>query len=455
MKKKVLVVLFCLCALIPAVLFASGKSEATTAQTPAQDSVIEQPVDKNVSMKLTFLTHKQGMEEDFAKYQVEFNKIYPNVQVIYEPIGDYKKNIEIRWTSNNWGDMCMIPHMFISETQLPELFAPLGKVEEFEKKYEFASAFSIEGDVYGISSTGTAYGVLYNKKVLQQAGVTEIPKSPEAFFDALRKVKANTAAIPLYCNYGAGSRLADWEWNARGSLTADGNYKNKLVYMENPFSPGKPYYTVMKMLYDVVAQDLVEDDPATSNWDTCKNLLAQGKVAATVIGSWATVDTQKAAEDSSDIVFAAFPWNNNGKQYATIAADYAYAINKNISADRYQVARDYILFLTEKSGYSFTYGGIPIMKGEAYPQTLKALQDAGVTLVLDNPPHPQDIGLFDELNAESELYLGKYPQKARIVEAAMGQTKESFDSIMEDWNKRWTAAQISIIGKDYATKNRY
>ncbi len=166
MKKKVLVVLFCLCALIPAVLFASGKSEATTAQTPAQDSVIEQPVDKNVSMKLTFLTHKQGMEEDFAKYQVEFNKIYPNVQVIYEPIGDYKKNIEIRWTSNNWGDMCMIPHMFISETQLPELFAPLGKVEEFEKKYEFASAFSIEGDVYGISSTGTAYGVLYNKKAM-------------------------------------------------------------------------------------------------------------------------------------------------------------------------------------------------------------------------------------------------------------------------------------------------
>lgn len=455
MKKKVLVALLCLCAMLPAVLFASGKSEVSASQTQPQGSISQQQVDKNVSMELTFLTHKQGLDEEFEKYQVEFNKIYPNVKVVYESIGDYKKNIEIRWTSNNWGDMCMIPHMFISETQLPELFAPLGKVADFDKKYEFASAFSIEGDVYGITSTGTAYGVLYNKKVLQQAGVSEIPKSPEAFFEALRKVKANTNAIPLYCNYGAGSRLADWEWNARGSLTGDGNYKNKLVYMENPFSAGKPYYTVMRMLYDVVAQDLVEDDPATSNWDTCKNLIAQGKVAATVIGSWATVDTQKAAENPSDIVFAAFPWNVDGKQYATIAADYAYAINKNISSDRYQVARDYILFLTEKSGYSFSYGGIPIVKGEAYPQTLKALQDAGVTLVLDNPPHPEDIGLFDELNAESELYLGKYPEKARIVEAAMGQTKESFDSIMENWNKRWTAAQVSIIGKDYASKSRY
>ena len=304
MNKKCFTLLLCVCILLSG-MYAGGKSEIVPAQ-PRDLSSMDQ-VDKNVSMELTFLTHKQGMEEEFAEYQKEFNKVYPNVKIVYEPIGDYKGNIEIRWTSNNWGDMCMIPHNFISEKQLPELFAPLGKVSDFSKKYEFASAFSIDGDVYGISSTGTAYGVLYNTAVLRQAGVTDIPKTPEAFFEALRKVKANTDAIPLYCNYGAGSRLADWEWNARGSLTGDADYKNKLIYMENPFSPGKPYNTVMRMLYDVVAQDLVEEDPATSTWDTCKNLLAQGKVAATVIGSWATADTQKAAENPSDIVFAAFP----------------------------------------------------------------------------------------------------------------------------------------------------
>lgn len=453
MTKKVITLLLCICIMLPSMLLAGGKPEIAPAQP--RDISAMKSVDKNVSMELTFLTHKQGMEEEFAVYQKEFNKKYPNVKIVYEPIGDYKGNIEIRWTSNNWGDLCMIPHNFISETQLPQLFAPLGKVSDFEKKYEFASAFSIDGDVYGISSTGTAYGVLYNMAVLRQAGVTEIPKTPQAFFDALHKVKANTNAIPLYCNYGAGSRLADWEWNARGSLTADANYKNKLIYMDSPFSPGKPYYTVMKMLYDVVAQGLVEEDPATSNWDSCKNLLAQGKVAATVIGSWATADTQKAAENPSDIVFAAFPWNIDGKQYATIAADYAYAINKNLSDERYQVARDYILYLTEESGFSFASGGIPIMKGEAYPRTLSALQEANVTLVLDNPPHPDDIGLFDELNSDSELYLGRYPEKARIVEAAMGQTRESFDDILSDWNKRWTAAQVSLLGKDYVAKNRY
>lgn len=435
-------------------MWARGTSEENT-ENQTTFLQLDDTVDRNISMELTFLTHKQGMEDDFARYQGEFNEIYPNVKIIYEPIGSYKKNIEIRWTSNDWGDLCMIPPQFITESELPNLFAPLATVDDYADKYEFASAFAYEETAFGITSTGTAYGVLWNKAVLEKAGVTSFPKTPEEFYLTLEKVKQNTDAIPLYVNYGAGSRLADWEWNARGSLTADSDYKNKLIYMVDPFSPGKPYNTVMKMLYNVVQMGLVEDDPSTSTWDTCKNLLAFGKVACTVIGSWATVNTQDEAENPEDIVFTAFPWNIQGEQYATIAADYAYAINKNVSAEKYIVAKNYIEWLTEKSNFSFDAGGIPIAKDQEYPQTLKNLQDSGVTLVPDNPPHPSDTGLFIELNSESELYLGKYPEKARIVEAAMGQSDESFESIMEDWNKRWTLVQTDILGSDYPSKNSY
>lgn len=441
MKVKKLLVMALVMISCVTMLFASpAKEEATKTDEP---------------INIVFLTHKENEEATFARYIAEFQKSYPNVNITYEPIHDYKSNIEIRWTSGDWGDMCMIPHQFLTESELPNLFASLGTVDEFDAKYEFASAFSFEGQVYGISSTGTAYGVLYNKAVLEKAGVTSMPKSPEEFYAALEKVKANTDSIPLYVNYGAGSRLADWEWNARGSLTADANYKNKLIYMVNPFEKGKPYYTVMEMLYNVVKMGLVEDDPATSNWDTCKNLLAQGKVACTVIGSWATIGTQQACETPEDIVFAAFPWNIDGKQYATIAADYAYAINKNVTGEKLEACKAYIKYLSEDSNFSYDYGGIPIMKGQDYPATLTGLKDADVTLVLDNPPLQQDAGLFDEVNSESELYLGKYPQKARIVEAAMGQSDETFDQIMDDWNKRWTSAQIAVLGPDYASASKY
>jgi len=451
MKKRSMTLVLCLLMIISMTLSAGGKAE----QSGPVDLDNLPTVDKNVSMTLTFLTHKQGWDEEFADYNRRFNQIYPNVKIEFEPIGDYKDNIEIRWSSKNWGDLCMIPHRFLPQTQLPSLFASIGKVEDWEDTWEFTSAFAVDGEMYGVSSTGTAYGVLYNKAVLEQAGVTSFPKSIPEFMDMLRKVKTRTNAIPLYVNYGAGSRLADWEWNARGTLTADPDYKNKLVYMQDPFAAGKPYNTVMKLMYDIVKEGLVEEDPSTSTWDSAKNLLAQGKLACTVIGSWATFDTQSAADDPNDIVFAAFPWNIDGKQYATIAADYAYGINKNIAPDRYVVARDFVIWLTEESNFSYDSGGIPIKKGQEYPATLSELQRAGVTLVLDNPSLPQDIGLFDEINSESELYMDLYPQKARIVEAAMGQSNESFDAIMADWNKRWTAAQIDVIGADYAAKDPY
>lgn len=461
--KKGLAILLSFALMLSLAGCGSSESTATSKQTDTTKTANTTSVEKteaaeknyDVEMELTFLTHKQGLEDTFASYQAEFNKIYPNVKITYEPIADYKSNIEMRWSSNDWGDMCMIPHAFIAEGELPNLFAPLGTVDEFNEKYEFAGAFAYEGVAYGISSTGTAYGVLWNKAVLDKAGVTEIPKSIDDFYAALQKVKDNTDAIPCYCNYGAGSRLADWEWNARGSLTGDGNYKNKLIYMENPFAEGKPYNTVMRMLYDVVAKGLVEDDPTTSTWDSCKNLLATGQVACTVIGSWACMDAKNASETPDDIVFAAFPYNTNGQQYATVAADYAYAINKNIDSDRYQVCLDYIKWLTEESNFSFETGGIPIVKGAAYPDTLKNLQDNNVILVVDNPPKPEDVGLFDELNETSELYLGKYPEKARLVEAAMGQSKETFEEIMDDWNARWTDAQKDVIGDDYASKGKY
>lgn len=427
-------------------VMASGSTEAAKPEAKG-----EAPKE----MTISFLTHKAGMDDTFARYQQDFNVSHPGVTLKYETLPDYKSNIVVRWSNSDWGDMCMIPHAFLPENELPDHFAPICDVKDIADKYNFASVFSCDGKVYGISSTGTAYGVLYNVAVLKQAGVDKIPSSPEEFMDALRKVKSNTSAVPLYIDYGAGSRLADWEWNARGSMTADPNYKNKLCYMENPFSPGKPYYTVMKMMYDIVKERLVEDDPTTSKWDTCSNLLAQGKVACTVIGSWACSDTKKKTQTPDDIQFHAFPWNINGKQYATVAGDYAYAINKDIDPAKLQTAKDYIFWLCDKSGFSYDNGGVPILKTEEFPATLKPLQDANVTFIPDNPPREEDIGLFDELNAESELNLGKYPEKARICEAAMGLSKESFDDIMTDWNVRWTKAQINIIGKDYASKNPY
>jgi hypothetical protein len=49
--------------------------------------------------------------------------------------------------------------------------------------------------------------------------------------------------------------------------------------------------------------------------------------------------------------------------------------------------------------------------------------------------------LFSDINNESELGIGSTDtEKQRIIDAAVGNSKESFDDIVKDFNTRWANA---------------
>ena len=74
--------------------------------------------------------------------------------------------------------------------------------------YRFLPAASFEGTQYGVAFGGNANGVVYNKRIFDEAGMTELPTTEEEWLDALQKVKDNTDAIPLYTNYKDGWPLS-------------------------------------------------------------------------------------------------------------------------------------------------------------------------------------------------------------------------------------------------------
>ena len=62
----------------------------------------------------------------------------------------------------------------------------------------FPKQWEKDGLCYGIGYMGNAQGVLYNKKVFADAGVTDVPKTPTEFIDTRQKIKDNTDAIPRF-----------------------------------------------------------------------------------------------------------------------------------------------------------------------------------------------------------------------------------------------------------------
>ena len=435
--KKILSLVLCLMMVLSAVSFASAEA---TVPTIDQIKLGEDYTDLTATIK--WLPHRTDrvLDGTFEGYVAEFNKIYPNITVQIDGITDYAQEALTRLTgSDDWGDMMGIPAVEASE--YATYFTPLGTVETLNTLYNFADAKAYEGITYGMPSTGNANGIVYNKAVFEKAGITELPKTPDEFIAALKAIKEKTDAIPLYTNYAAGWTMGAWDAYLAGSL-GDANFiNNGIITEKDPFAnkiEGAGPYAVYKVLYDAVANGLIEEDYTTTDWEGCKGMINRGEIGCMVLGSWAHIQMVQAGPNGDDIGYMAFPVTVDGKQYAPAGPDYCYAINKKVSAERQTATMIFIKWLTHESGFSFAEGGTPINKDGEFPALYAAFD--GIDLLSDVPA--ADPQLLADMNADSGLALnnGGDAKIQKIIEHAFNGTK-SFDDIMADWNEAWSDAQ--------------
>lgn len=327
--------------------------------------------------------------KNWDAYIADFNKMYPNITVEIETDTNYSDDSILRLQSGDWGDIMMIPA--VDKVDLSTYFLPYGTLDEMSKQIRFANTWDYDGLVYGVPSTGNAQGVVYNKRVFEEAGVTEIPKTPDEFIDALKAIKAyDSSIIPLYTNY------------------ADG---------------------------------LTEDDYSTTAWEDSKGMINRGEIATMVLGSWAYSQMVAADEHGEDVGYMPFPITIGGQQYASSGADYSYGINVNSSEENQAAAMVFVKWLTEESGFAYNEGGIPIeLADNDYPDAYETFGE--VIFVSDESAAAGEEDLLNALNADSDLMInagGKDKVQKIIEHAANGD--ESYDDIMAEWNAAWTQAQ--------------
>ena len=426
---------------------AGGDATAEQTGLPAYNELTVGEDYTDLTANIKFISHRTDLIEDgtFDGYVAAFNELYPNITISYEGITDYAGDMTTRLTSQDWGDICMIP----TTIPLPEIgdyFYAMCDLSAIEADYNFADNRAYDGKVYGIPSTGNAQGIVYNKAVFEAAGITELPKTPTEFLDALQAIKDKTDAIPLYTNYAAGWTMSAWDAYIGGGATGDAEWMNiTMPQTHDAFAAGVPTgdaesgpYAVYHLLYEAVKRGLTEDDPTTTDWEGSKPMINNGEIGCMVLGSWAIVQMQDAGENAADIGYMPFPISVDGTQYASSGADYCYGINEYTSDDNKIASMLYIKWLTESSNFSYDQGGIPILKSQEYPETLAAFD--GIELIADTaaPTEMSDLGANVQRDAELMLNSDQ-THVMRIVEAAIN-GDETLDDIVADWNEAWNAA---------------
>ncbi len=419
----------------------SGSSDSDAASSTS---------DGTVSGDITFLTNRTDLDKDgtFDRYVEEFNETYPDVKVTVESITNYEDEVRTRMnTPNGYGDVLLIPDA-VGVDQYPDFFTSLGSVSELEEDYRFVSDKAYEDQVYALAVGGNTFGVLYNKAVWEEAGLTDLPTTPDEFLTDLQAIKDNTDATPYYTNYKDGWPLGgQWTDNFAG-VGGNGDVENEMATDTSPWDEGKPANIVDGLLYDIVAQGLSETDPLTTNWEQSKSDFATGKIATMVLGSWSIAQFQEAATDAGadpeDVGFMPFPSNIDGKQYAKIGGDRRLAINVNTKSP--EAAQAWLEFLVKDSDFAEISGMISPSKAVTdLPENLTALQDADVELFENNPSPEGEEGLLNKVADESQVDVWGNLYRQQLVDTARGQADGDKASFFADLNQRWGDAVTSLV----------
>ena len=420
-------------------------AEATGVPTYSQIKLGEDYTDLTATIK--FLHCRTDREEDgtYAALWDKFNEMYPNITIESEGVTDFAEDSLLRLTTGDWGDIMFIPA--IDKADLPTYFMPIDTVDNMKNEINFAEMWTVGDQSYGVPCLANAQGIVYNKRIFEEAGITSLPKTPDEYIADLQLIKDNTDAIPLYTNYAAGWTMGAWDAYLGCVSDGDDTYFNqKFVHTADPFAnkgDGTGAYALYKILFDAVEKDLIEDDYTTTDWEGCKGMINRGEIASMVLGSWAFVQMQQGDSHPEDIGYMPFPMTVNGTQYVLAGGDYNYGINVNASDDNKIASLIFIKWMTEESGWCYDEGGYTVAKDGQNPDMYAAFD--GCTLLSDVPALAGEESFLNDMNSESELSFnaGGNDKVQRIVEAA-ATGSESFDDIMADWTSAWNDAQDEL-----------
>jgi ABC-type glycerol-3-phosphate transport system substrate-binding protein len=345
-------------------------------------------------------------------------------------------------TTKNYGDVLSMIPSAVKIADYGNFFEPLGSYDELSRKYNWLDDKVYNGQVYGIPAMGgVSGGLCYNKRIWAQAGITTLPKTPEEFIAGLQRIKDRVPdVIPFYTLYNFSWCITQWN-GLVNSVSGNPNRERDMLVNKTPiFDPSGPYHKVYKLMYEIFSRPaLHEPDPMTDDWEGSKPAINAGKIATMMMGSWAVAQFKQAGSNPQDIGYMPAPFAINGKQYAESSGDGPMCVNKNSSPEVRELAKKFVFWFVESSGFAQAEEGIPTIKGSALPGYLEAFKDAELftTQVV-----PQGlVGVFDTIAKTSGISpttdeTGNF--KFQIADTAFGgRPWSAVETLMTDWNKKW------------------
>ncbi|WP_320128303.1 extracellular solute-binding protein [uncultured Sphaerochaeta sp.] len=279
MKKRFYLVLS-LC-LLSTMLFATGTNE--TNKTNGNQGETKQ-------VQFTWMHHLQEKGKQawvntlVQNYEVEHPNVKINVELL--PSDQYNTMLKTRIAS---GDAPMI---FDLGNQLFSEFVDAGYCADVSdmkgmENYDAATIAqsTVDGKVYGVCIDKNAYCMFYNKDIFEKYGLS-VPTTTSELTEVCKVLEANgitPIAAPfseLWCLRYYDMVLTD----VQCCMDNENWFKEKMT-QQVPFSEDQAFKDCAEIFYSY--KPYWGKDPFGTKWNDAMNMVATGKAAMTLNGSWA------------------------------------------------------------------------------------------------------------------------------------------------------------------------
>ncbi|MBB3112960.1 ABC-type glycerol-3-phosphate transport system substrate-binding protein [Paenibacillus phyllosphaerae] len=402
----------------------SNNAGATNTNAPAEEAT----GDSAISGKVVFLTNRTDMiDKQYTDYEKRFEEKYPGVDLQFEAITDYEKNLKIRIASGSFPDVVLLAGG-IPNAELPKYFAPLDDIQFSDELY-YQDLKKVDGKMYGISSGNSTVGIVYNKEAFAKAGVTEVPKTLDEFYAAAEKLKA-AGIVPLASNFKDKWPLGAWIYDVPTMISKTADHQDKRAETDTPYTMDNVYgqsFSILRTLYE---KGYLENDVNSTNWEQSKKDIAQGKFGMYLLGNWVVNQVIENGAASENVGFFPFPSDNSGEAKAPLNPDFFYGVNKdgNVAA-----AKAFVQWLIEESGYDDFAGFIPTLKNKKPKLAqLEEFNTYNPTYVEAVPP----LSLPTEIQNKAQI-----EQEALVQEFVLSKDPQK---VLDKYNEKWAKAKSAL-----------
>lgn len=220
----------------------------------------------------------------FKQLIERFNAKYPNVKINYQsvPFGEAQNKFKTAAEAKTGA-----PDILRAEVAWVPEFASLGylyALDDTTLMKDHAdyletpmSSGMYEGKTYGVPQVTDSLALLYNKAILEKAGVTQPPKTWVELKSAAQTIKKKTGKDGLFINAG-GYFLLPFIYGEGGDLV-DPAAKKIVVNSEQNVAG-------IKIAQDLVKSGAAVKPPSNDSYGTMMTLFKDQKVAMIINGPW-------------------------------------------------------------------------------------------------------------------------------------------------------------------------